>query len=409
MPRPGVFIVSAKRTPFGSFCGKLKNHTATDMAVVAAQAALKSASVRPEDIDHVIFGNVLQSSKDAAYLTRHVGLRIGLPQSTPAFTLNRLCGSGFQSIIEAAQQILVGDTHVAIAGGTESMTQVPYVTRGARLGFPLGVPVENEDFLWTSLTDQLIQLPMGMTAEKLGELYGVTREECDEFADKSQTRYRLGLFLALRQTTTNPILAKNAGYFDAEIEPITLKTKKGEELYSLDEHPRETNMESLAKLSPVFKKNGLVTPGNASGVSDGAAAVVVASESAVTKLHLQPLARVVGWHAVGCDPSIMGIGPVDAIRGVCKKTNVPLEKIEAVDVNEAFAAQCLAVQKELKIESDRLNLNGGAIALGHPLGSSGARIAGHLAHEIQRRGITYALGAACIGGGQGIAVLLQKV
>jgi acetyl-CoA acyltransferase 2 len=185
---------------------------------------------------------------------------------------------------------LVGDTHVAIAGGTESMTQVPYVTRGARLGFPLGVPVENEDFLWTSLTDQLIQLPMGMTAEKLGELYGVTREECDEFADKSQTRYRL---------------AKNAGYFDAEIEPITLKTKKGEELYSLDEHPRETNMESLAKLSPVFKKNGLVTPGNASGVSDGAAAVVVASESAVTKLHLQPLARVVGWHAVGCDPSIM--------------------------------------------------------------------------------------------------------
>jgi len=392
--RPGIFIVAAKRTAYGTFGGKLKDHTATDMATIAAKAALQSASLTPENVDHVVFGNVIQSSKDAAYLSRHVGLRIGLPIQTPALTLNRLCGSGFQAVVEAAHQIIAGESNVVIAGGTESMSQAPFVVRGTRFGTALGKPIEFEDSLWSGLTDLYAKLPMGLTAEKLGEMYKLTRNECDEFALRSQTRWRL---------------ANNAGYFKNEITPIAIKTRKGDVQFAVDEHPRETTIETLAKLPPVFKKDGLVTAGSASGVSDGAAALVVASETAVSKFHLQPLVRVVAWHSVGCDPTIMGIGPVEAVRTVCKKSGVPLEKIDLVEVNEAFGAQCLSVQKELNIENDRFNVNGGAIAIGHPLASSGARITGHLAHEMKRRGAKYGIGSACIGGGQGIAVLLELV
>ncbi|KAI6204271.1 Acetyl-CoA acyltransferase 2 [Aphelenchoides besseyi] len=309
-----LFIVSAKRTAFGTFGGSLKTKTATDLAEHAARAAIGSAQIKPEKIDHVIF--------DAAYLARTVGLRVEVPIETPAVTTNRLCGSGFEAIIE-----------------------------GARF----------EDALWQGLTDQHIKTPMGITAENLGEKYGITRQEVDEYALKSQNRWRL---------------ANNAGYFKKEIEALKLKSRKGEIAFEVDEHPRETTIESLQKLPPVFKKNGL-------GVSDGAAAVVLASGESVQELKLDPLVRLVGWKTVGCDPSIM--------------------------VNEAFAAQVLAVQKELKIESDKLNVNGGAISLGHPLGASGARITAHLAHELVRRKGKYAIGSACIGGGQGIAVLLERV
>lgn len=316
----------------------------------------------------LFLGNVIQSSKCAAYLARHAGLKIGLPTNTPALTLNRLCGSGFQSIVEAAQQIIVGDSNVVIAGGTESMSQAPFVVRDVRFGTSLGKPYEFEDSLWNGLTDQYAKIPMGLTAEKLGEMYNLTRAECDEFALRSQTRWRL---------------ANNAGYFKNEITPITLKTRKGEEQFAVDEHPRETTIETLTKLPTVFKKDGLVTAGSASGVSDGASALVVVSESAISKFHLQPMVRVVAWHSVGCDPTIMGIGPVEAVRVVCKKGGVPLEKVDLIEVNEAFGAQALSVQKELKIENDRFNVNGGAIALGHPLAASGARISGHLAHEMK--------------------------
>ncbi|KAI6171542.1 hypothetical protein M3Y97_01027900 [Aphelenchoides bicaudatus] len=389
-----LFIVSAKRTAFGTFGGTLKGHTATDLAEHAGRAALSAASIKPEKIDHVIFGNVIQSSKDAAYLARTVGLRVGVPIEKPAVTVNRLCGSGFEAVVEAARQIIVGDSRVVLAGGTESMSQAPFVVRNTRFGTTLGQNYEFEDVLWQGLTDQHIKTPMGVTAENLGAKYGITRKEADEFSLKSQSRWRL---------------ANNAGYFKQEIEPLKLKTRKGEVSFEVDEHPRETTPESLAKLPPVFKKDGLVTAGSASGVSDGAAALVVAGKDAVQQLKLQPLVRLVGWKAVGCDPSIMGIGPVEAIRGLLHQHKLTLDDISLVEVNEAFAAQALAVQKELKIDSDKLNVNGGAIALGHPLAASGARITAHLAHELVRRKEKYAIGSACIGGGQGIAVLLERV
>ncbi|KAH7700102.1 acetyl-Coenzyme A acyltransferase 2-like protein [Aphelenchoides avenae] len=274
------------------------------------------------------------------------------------------------------------------------MSQAPFAVRNTRFGVPLGAKIEFEDVLWQGLTDSHINTPMGITAENLGAKYNVTRKDADEFALSSQNRWRL---------------ANNAGYFKAEIEPIKVKGRKGEESFEVDEHPREVTIENLAKLPPVFKKEGLVTAGNASGICDGAAAVIVADETAVQKYHLQPLARILGWHAVGCEPAIMGIGPVPAIRTLVQKTGVPLEKVDLVEVNEAFAAQVVSVQRELKIEADRLNVNGGAIALGHPLATSGARITGHLVHELRRRNAQYAIGSACIGGGQGIAVLLERV
>lgn len=389
-----IFIVAAKRTAFGTFGGKLKGKTATDLAEHAARGTLSAASIDPQHVDHVIVGNVIQSSKCSPYLSRHVGLRVGVPVETPAVTINRLCGSGFEAVVQGAQQIIAGDSEVVLAGGTENMSQAPYVVRQGRFGIPLGANVEFEDSLWQGLTDQHVKLPMGITAENLGAKYNVTREEVDNFALDSQTRWKL---------------ANNAGYFKAEIEPLKLKGRKGEESFEVDEHPRETTIESLTKLKPVFKKDGLVTAGNASGICDGAAFALVASAEAVKKFKLQPIARLVEWKSVGCDPSIMGIGPVGAVEWILKKQKLNLDQIDLVEVNEAFAAQVLSVQKALKIESDKLNVNGGAIALGHPLAASGARITAHLCHELQRRQAKYAIGSACIGGGQGIAVLLERV
>ncbi|KAK0398721.1 hypothetical protein QR680_002723 [Steinernema hermaphroditum] len=394
MSKSRIFVVGAKRTAFGTFGGKLKGQTATDLAEISSRAAIQAASINPENVDHVVMGNVLQTSADAPYLARHVGLRVGLPENVPAVTVNRLCGSGFEAIVQGCYQIVAGDASVVLAGGAENMSQAPFVVRGTRFGTALGSNVKFEDSLWSTVTDLHIKTPMGLTAEKLGAQYKVTRQEVDEFAHKSQQRWRL---------------ANNAGYFKAEIQPITQKTKKGEVVFDTDEHPRETTPEGLAKLPPVFQKDGVVTAGNASGISDGAASLVLADEASVQRLHLQPLARIVGWQTVGCDPSIMGIGPAPAIAELLKKASLKLEDIDLVEVNEAFAAQTLAVQRELKIESDKLNVNGGAIALGHPLGASGARISAHLAHELRRRNARYGIGSACIGGGQGIAILFEKV
>ncbi|CAK5076745.1 unnamed protein product [Meloidogyne enterolobii] len=380
----GIFIVSAKRCAFGAFGKTLKDYTATDLAEIVSKAALKASSISPENIDHVIFGNVIQSSKDAAYLARHVGLRVEIPVHVPAVTVNRLCGSGFEAIVQAAQQIISGDSKVVLAGGTESMSQAPFAVRNIRFGSQLGVNYEFEDVLWQGLVDQQIKMPMGITAENLGEKYKITRQEADEYAAKSQQRWRL---------------ANNAGYFKSEIEPIKIKGKKGTEtLFEVDEHPREVSAEQLAKLPPVFK-----------GVCDGASAVIVADEESVEKHHLTPLVRILGWQSVGCDPTIMGIGPVEAIRILCKKSGVELNKIDLIEVNEAFAPQVLSVQRELGIDLDRLNVNGGAIALGHPLAASGARITAHLAYELKRRNVRYGIGSACIGGGQGIALLFENV
>ncbi|XP_020827983.1 3-ketoacyl-CoA thiolase, mitochondrial isoform X2 [Phascolarctos cinereus] len=390
----GVYIVAAKRTPFGAFGGLLKDFTATDLAELAARASLSSSKVPPEIIDSVIVGNVLQSSSDAAYLARHVGLRVGVPVATPALTVNRLCGSGFQSIVSGCQDICVKDAEVVLCGGTESMSQAPYCVRNVRFGTRLGVDIKLEDSLWTALTDLHVKLPMAITAENLAVKHKISRENCDKYALQSQQRWKA---------------ANDAGYFNDEMVPIEVKAKKGKEMMQKDEHPRpQTTLEQLAKLSPVFKKEGTVTAGNASGVCDGAAAVILASEDAVKKHNLSPLARIVSYFASGCDPSIMGIGPVSAINGALKKSGLSLKDMDLVEVNEAFAPQYLAVEESLHLDPSKTNVNGGAIALGHPLGASGTRITAHLVHELRRRGEKYAMGSACIGGGQGIAVLIEN-
>ncbi|KAL4695378.1 hypothetical protein H8959_000473 [Pygathrix nigripes] len=390
----GVLVVAAKRTPLGAYGGLLKDFTATDLSEFAAKVALSAGKVSPETVDSVIIGNVTQNSSNAIYLARHVGLRVGVPKETPALTINRLCGSGFQSIVNGCQEICVKDAEVVLCGGTESMSQAPYYVRNVRFGTKLESDIKLEDSLWTGLTDQHVQLPMAMTAENLAVKHKISREECDKYALQSQQRWKA---------------ANDAGYFNDEMAPIEVKTKKGKQTMQVDEHARpQTTLEQLQKLPPVFKKDGTVTAGNASGIADGARAVIIASEDAVKKHNFIPLARIVGYFVSGCDPSIMGIGPVPAISGALKKAGLSLKDMDLVEVNEAFTPQYLAVEKSLDLDISKTNVNGGAIALGHPLGGSGSRITAHLVHELRRRGGKYAVGSACMGGGQGIAVIIQS-
>jgi len=394
MSTPEVYIVAAKRTAFGTFGGALKGHTATDLAVEASTAALAQSRVDPASVDHVVFGNVQQTSADASYLARHVGLRAGVPDHVPALTVNRLCGSGFQAVIEAAQQILLGESSVCLVGGTENMSQSPHVAYGMRWGLPLGQGAELRDALWDGLTDRHCGCPMGVTAENLADRYDISREASDAYALQSQSRWAE---------------AQRAGRFDDEIVPLTLKTKKGEVAFGTDEHPRQTSLEKLSGLKAVFKPDGRVTAGNASGICDGAAALVVASGDAVKDQDLQPLARVATWGIAGVDPTIMGIGPAPALRTALARADRKLADLERIEVNEAFAPQVLAVMKDLELDPAKTNVNGGAVALGHPLGASGARITAHLVYERARAQARWVAGSACIGGGQGIAILLEGV
>ncbi|MBP6609116.1 MAG: acetyl-CoA C-acyltransferase [Deltaproteobacteria bacterium] len=390
-----LWFVAAKRTPFGTYGGALKDFTATDLAVHAAKAALAAGGVAATDVDQVIFGNVQQSSADAIYLARHIGLRSGVPIPAPALTLNRLCGSGFQAVVSAAEQIVLGAATTVLCGGTESMSQAPHVLRGARWGWPLGKAPAISDTLWDALTDSFTGMPMAMTAEKLAEQYQLTRAVCDEFALGSQTRWAE---------------AQAQGRFAAELAPIDLVSKKGTVRFAQDEHPRpQTTMETLAKLPTVFKKDGVITAGNASGICDGAAALILTTREHAESKGYTPLGRLVGWGVSGCDPTIMGIGPVPAIRNLLATTRTQLADYDLFDVNEAFAPQFLAVAKELGLPLAQSNVCGGAIALGHPLGASGARITANLLHELKRRGGKRAIGSACIGGGQGIAVAIESI
>jgi acetyl-CoA acyltransferase 2 len=390
-----IWIVAAKRTAFGTMGGALKDLSATDLAVEASKAALAQAKLAGEDVDHVIFGNVQQTSADAIYHARHVGLRAGIPIGVPALTVNRLCGSGFQAVVNGAEQILLGDAEITLVGGAENMTQAPHIIRGARAGFPFGKSPPLEDSLWSALTDSYTGFPMAITAENLATQHEITREQCDAYALRSQKAWAE---------------AQAAGRFADEIAPLELKSKKGPIKFDKDEHPRpETTLETLAKLSPVFKKDGVVTAGNASGICDGAAALVLASREAAERRGLKPLARLVQWGVAGCDPKIMGIGPVPALRAALDRSGLKIADVDLFEVNEAFAPQYLAVEKELGLPREKTNVNGGAIALGHPLGASGARITAHLCYELGRRGGRYAAGSACIGGGQGIAVVLERV
>jgi acetyl-CoA acetyltransferase family protein len=394
-PDPGVVFLAGARTGFGSFGGALKDLSATDLGVIAAQGALQRSGIDPQSVDHVVFGNVLQTSPDAIYLARHVGLRAGTPIESPAVTVNRLCGSGFEAVAQAAQQIVLGESDVVLAGGTESMSQAPHVVRGARWGLRLGPAVPLEDSLWEALRDPGCGLSMAETAEKLAEKYRVTRQAVDCYAARSQARAAAGW---------------QSGAFSEEIVPVPIqnrKTRQTEE-WAADEHMRpSTTPEGLAKLPPYFKKDGVVTAGNASGICDGAAALVLSSRQFAAERGLRPLGRLIAWASAGVEPSIMGLGPAPASRKALAKAGMKLEDMDLVEVNEAFAAQYLAVEQELGLDQERTNVDGGAIAIGHPLGASGARITLHLLLALRRRGGRFGLGSACIGGGQGAAVIVE--
>ena len=389
-----TYLIDGARTAYGTFGGALKNTSEMELGVVAAKEAIARSGVPVQDIDEIIFGNIIQTTKDSAYLARHIGLKSGMAEESSALTLNRLCGSGLQSIVSGAQSIASGDAQVVVAGGTENMSLAPHVLRGTRFGSPGKAPLI-DDMLWETLMDNHAGCGMGMTAENLAEKYSISREEQDEFAVASQAK-------ATR--------ARESGRFAEEIAPVMLKGRKGEEVvFDQDEHIREgTSMENLAKLKPAFKKEGTVTPGNSSGINDGAAAVVLASEEYVNSNKLKPLAKVVSWGIAGVDPTIMGIGPVPATKKALAKVGLTLDDIGLFELNEAFAAQSLAVLKELGIPQEKVNVNGGAVALGHPVGSSGARVAYSLALEMKKQGVKYGLATLCIGGGQGIAVILEN-
>ena len=390
-----MVFLSGVRTGFGSFGGALKDLSATDLGTLAATEALKRSGVPAEDVDHVVFGNVLQTSADAPYLARHIGLRAGLPIESPAVTVNRLCGSGFEAVVQGAQQILLGESRVVLAGGTESMSQAPHVVRGARWGLRLGPPPPLEDSLWEAVRDAHCGLSMAETAENLGQQHRIGRDAVDCYAALSQARARE---------------AWARGDYADEVAPVMLLDRKAREPrpWAADEHMRpDTTPEALAKLPPYFRKDGVVTAGNASGICDGAGALVLASARYAEERGLAPMGRLVAWAAAGVDPRTMGIGPVPAARQALERAGLTLDDMDLVEINEAFAVQYLAVEQELGLERERTNVDGGAVALGHPLGASGARITLHLLHALRRRGGRYGLGAACIGGGQGIAVVVE--
>ena len=390
-----VVFLSGVRTPFGSFGGTLKDWSSVDLTVVAAKAALERAGVAATEVQQSIFGNVLQTTSDTIYFARHVGLKTGCNVDTPSLTVNRLCGSGFQAVVSGAEEILLGESDVCLVGGGESMSQAPHITRGLRWGTPLGRQPVLEDSLWESLKDPVAGFSMAETAENLADQYKIDRACVDEYAFNSQKRAKD---------------AWAAGVYDAEIVPIPVKNPKTKQMeeFKRDEHMRpETTMEALGKLKPYFKAEGVVTAGNASGIGDGAGALVIASEDYAKKKGLKPLGRLVSWGLAGVDPKIMGIGPVPASRNALKRAGMSIDDMDLIEVNEAFAPQACAVQRELKIKSENFNVHGGAIALSHPLAASGARITAHLLHALKAQGKRFGLGSACIGGGQGIAVIVE--
>jgi len=377
-----------------AYTGKLKDVPAIELGAIAARAAMERSAVRPDMIDHVVFGNVLHTSADAIYGARHVALKAGVPIEVPALTVNRLCGSGLQSAISGGQMIRLEEADVVLAGGMESMSQAPHVIRGLRSGLRLGQG-QLEDTLWSGLLDTQCGCTMAATAENCAAKYGISREDQDLYALRSQQ-------LAAA--------AWKDGRFAEEVVPVEIPSRKGRELFAQDDHLRpETTIEALAKLPPAFTKNGCVTAGNASGIVDGGAAILLASDNAVTKFSLRPLARLTHWATVGVDPTLMGMGPAPAARTVLGKAGLTLDDIDLFEINEAFAGQYLAVEQELDLDREKVNVNGGAIALGHPLGMTGTRLLLTLVLELRRRALRRGLAAACIGGGQGIAVIVETV
>jgi len=392
-----IVVLAGCRTGFGAFGGSLKDHSATQLGVIAAEGALRASGIEPSNVEHTFFGNALQTSADAIYLSRHVALGAGVPLERPALTVNRLCGSGLEALAQGAREILLGDARVTLCGGTESMSQAPHVVRGARWGdLRLGAATGRfQDSLWEALRDSACDLTMAETAERLAREYGVTREESDRVALRSQERARD---------------AWAEGRFDAEVVPVPMGTLEGEVGFRTDEHIRpDATLEGLARLRPFFAEEGLVTAGNASGIGDGACAAILADADWADAGGFRPLGRIVSWAFVGVDPTVMGIGPAPAARAALGRADLTMADIDLVEVNEAFAPQYAAVEKELGLDPARTNVDGGAIALTHPLAASGARITIHLFHELRRRGLRLGLASACIGGGQGGAIVVEAL
>jgi acetyl-CoA acetyltransferase family protein len=394
MTKPEVLIIGGARTPMTDYVGALKDVSALELGAIAARGAFQRTGIKPEWVEHVVMGNVLQTSADAIYGARHVALKAGVPVEVPALTVNRLCGSGIQAAVSGAQLIQLGEAGLVLTGGSESMSQAPHVIRGLRSGLKLGQG-KLEDSLWEALLDTYCGCTMALTAENCAARYGISREDQDAFALRSQQ-------LADR--------ASREQRFAEEIVPVELRTRKGVEIVSRDDHLRPgTTMDVLAKLPPAFKKDGTVTAGNASGIVDGGAALMLASREAVDRRGLVPIGRLIDWAAVGVEPSYMGMGPAPATRAVLARTGLTLDDLDLIEVNEAFAGQYLSVEKELGLDRDRVNVNGGAIALGHPLGMTGTRLLLTLLLELRRRGKKRGLATACIGGGQGIAAIVEAV
>jgi acetyl-CoA acetyltransferase family protein len=392
--QPDVMIVGGARTPMTDYVGALKDISALELGAIAARGAFERTGVKPEWVDHVIVGNVLQTSADAIYGARHVALKAGVPIEVPALTVNRLCGSGIQAAVSGAQLIQLGEAGMVLTGGIESMSQAPHVIRGLRGGLKLGQG-KLEDALWEALVDTHCGCSMAITAENCACKYGISRSAQDEYALRSQQ-------LADR--------AWSDGRLAEEVVPVEIKTRRGVEMVFRDDHMRpETTMDVLSKLPASFKKDGCVTAGNASGIVDGGAALILASREAADRHGVRPIGRLVDWAVVGVDPAYMGMGPAPATRAVLKRAGMTLDDLDLIEVNEAFAAQYLAVEKELGLDRERVNVNGGAIALGHPLGATGTRLILTLLLELRRRGRTRGLATACIGGGQGIAAIVEVV
>jgi acetyl-CoA acyltransferase 2 len=390
-----IVIVEGARTPVGTFMGSLKDVSATELGAIAAAGALSRSGVDPKWVDAVVIGNVIQSSADAVYLARHVALKAGVPIETPALTVNRLCGSGLEAIIQGARSLMLGEARFALCGGAENMSQAPFAIRGARDGWGLsGQKVE--DTLWQALTDSYGGCAMADTAENLAEAYNISRQEQDEFAARSHQ-------LAAA--------ARERGRLAQEIVPVEIAGRKGTTIVNQDEHIRpDTTVEKLGKLPARFRQpNGTVTAGNASGINDAAAMVVVTTWGDAQERGLKPLGRLVSWGVSGVEPRIMGIGPAPATRQALKRANLGLDDLEVIEANEAFAAQYLAVEKELGLNRDRANLNGGGISIGHPLAATGARVTLSLLYTLREQGKRYGLSTMCIGGGQGIAAIIENI
>ncbi len=394
MTLPEVFVVSAARTAIGTFGGSLKEVPLGDLATTAVRAAIERSGAPIEAVGHLAMGNVIPTEPRDAYLSRVAAMQAGLPQEVPAFNVNRLCGSGLQAIVSAAQSILLEDTDIAIGGGAESMSRSPYLAQGARWGARMG-DMQMVDYMLNILHDPFHRIHMGMTAENVAQAYGITREQMDALAAESHRRAAAAIA---------------AGYFKAQVVPVMLKSRKGEVAFDTDEHVKpDTTVATLAAMKPAFKKEGgTVTPGNASGINDGAAAVVLASAQAVRTHGLRPLARLVAYAHAGVDPKIMGIGPVPATRKVLARAGLKVQDLDVIESNEAFAAQACAVTQQLELDPARVNPNGSGISLGHPVGATGAIITTKALYELQRVGGRYALVTMCIGGGQGIAAIFER-